>query len=168
MKRSGWIKRNTPLNSRSKLRLKGSSDVSVLKDEIQDLVREIVIRRDGGCILRDYTGVPPCGGYRNDGELVLQADHLITRANSATYDDTRLIVCVCKGHHGWKKYNEKLYNAAVRELLSPARVTLWDRAEEERHRPTHRISSDWRVSVAALKQELASYESVRKDAETGA
>lgn len=166
MKRTGWLKRKTGFKTtRSKLRIAGTSDVSVLKNEIQQLVRAIVIKRDGGCILRDYRGVPPCGGYRNDGELVLQADHLITRANSATYDDTRLIVCVCKGHHGWKKYYEKLYNAAVREIISPTRVTLWDKAEEERHRPTHRISSDWRISIAALKQELASYGSVQTHAE---
>ena len=66
-------------------------------------MREIVIKRDGGCILRDIQGVSQCNGYRKDGKLILQADHLITRANSATYADTRLIVCVCKGHHGWKK-----------------------------------------------------------------
>jgi hypothetical protein len=34
-----------------------------------------------------------------------QADHLTTRANSATYADTRLIVCACKGAHGWKKWH---------------------------------------------------------------
>ena len=39
-------------------------------------------------------------GFRNDGQLILQADHVITRANSATYAETHLIVCVCKGHHG--------------------------------------------------------------------
>jgi hypothetical protein len=49
-----------------------------------------------------------------------QADHLITRANSATYADTRLIVCACKGHHGWKKWHQKEYEALVRTLISPS------------------------------------------------
>jgi hypothetical protein len=81
--------------------------------------------------MRDIPHAPACNGYRNDGELVLQADHLITRASNATYADTRLIVCVCKGHHGWKKWHEKEYEALVRTLISPERVALWKRCEED-------------------------------------
>jgi hypothetical protein len=47
----------------------------------------IVILRDGGCILRDTPHASACNGYAKDGHLILQADHLITRANSATYGD---------------------------------------------------------------------------------
>jgi hypothetical protein len=109
---------------RTRLRLKGVSETSEIKQAIQDTVRDIVIIRDGGCIMRDIPHAPACNGYRNDGELVLQADHLITRASNATYADTRLIVCVCKGHHGWKKWHEKEYEALVRTLISPERVAL--------------------------------------------
>jgi hypothetical protein len=49
------------------------------------------------CILRN---IRHCGGepgftFLEDGvigKVVLQADHLITRANSATYADSRLVV----------------------------------------------------------------------------
>lgn len=142
------------------MRRQGVSEVAVLKKEIQRLVREIVMRRDGGCILRN---IRHCGG--EIGQTVIQADHLITRANSATYDDTRLIVCVCRAcHGGFKKWHQKEYEALVRTVISPARVKLWDAAERDSWKPTHRVSGDWRISIAALKQELASYgaESVPK------
>lgn len=97
MKRGGW------------LHARADNETNDIKDRIQDLVRDIVIARDGGCIFRDAPfevtqgSGPPCGGYAKDGHLILQADHLITRANGATYSDTRLLVCVCRNHHGWKK-----------------------------------------------------------------
>jgi hypothetical protein len=59
----------------------GKNETSIVKREIQEVVREIVIRRDGGCFL-DHTG--NCSGYAKDGHLILQANHLITRANAAT------------------------------------------------------------------------------------
>jgi len=86
---------------------------------------------------------------------------LRTRANSATYADTRLIVCVCKGHHGWKKWNEQRYNEIVRQLLPADRVALWDKAHAARYTPTRMTSSDWAKEIAALKQELRSIEEVQ-------
>jgi hypothetical protein len=143
---------------RTPLAKKGTSDTALIKDEIQNYIRAIVIKRDGGCIVGNNWGkfdVPACNGYRDDGELILQADHLITRANSATYADTRLIVYVCKGHHGWKKWNEARYNEIVRLILSPERVALWDRCHAARYIPTRMYASDWKKELAALKQELA-------------
>lgn len=130
----------------SSLRIKGTSTTTELKDEIQYYVRAIVILRDGGCILTKY---------RHCADPVLQADHLITRANSATYDDTRLIVCLCRSCHGWKHWHKEEYDALVKSILDPKRVALWERAEQDSWRPTHRVSADWRISVASLKQELA-------------
>jgi len=82
-----------------------------------------------------YRDFPECGGYRNDGELILQADHLITRANAATFADTRLIVCLCRDHHGWKSLGSNArkaeYDALVRTLISPERVKLWDAGVSE-------------------------------------
>ena len=69
------------------LKTKGTSEISQLKREIQRLLREIVIKRDGGCILRN---IRHCGGVL--GEAILQADHLISRSNSATFADHRLVV----------------------------------------------------------------------------
>lgn len=137
---------------RTPLRRKSKSDVAVAKDNIQKLVRQIVIKRDGGCILR---GVRRCGG--EIGYVTLQADHLVTRANSATYDDTRLIVCLCVKCHGWKHWHKEEYDDLVRTILSEARVALWDRAMKDSWRPVHHVTSDWQLSIVALKQELASY-----------
>jgi hypothetical protein len=97
-------------------------------------VRAIVIKRDGGCIARNEPW-HTCTGYRNDGELILQADHIVTRANSATYADTRLI-CICKGLHGWKKWNEARYNELIRPLIGTERAALWDKCHAARYKPT--------------------------------
>jgi hypothetical protein len=108
MQRHAPLKRITPLRSHTRLRVAGKSDIAEVKRDIQDLARNIVIARDGGCILRGVFGIPVCSGYAKDGHLILLADHLITRGNAATYADTRLIVCLCKGHHGgWKKWNKE-------------------------------------------------------------
>jgi hypothetical protein len=152
VKRGGYLQRHTPLKSKTRLRIKGVSDTAELKDEIQELVRDIVIIRDGGCVL--YPG-HNCSGFRKDGALILQADHLITRANSATYADTRLIVCVCKGAHGWKKWHEREYNALLKEHILPAdRVALWERCERDSWKPVRTGAYGWKTAIVALKQEL--------------
>lgn len=166
MKRS-WLKRKTPLRAkknwnyvgkplkRTKLNVKGHSETSFVKQEIQDVVREIVIIRDGGCVLKDIYGIPQCNGYRKDGELVLQADHLITRANSATYADTRLIVCLCKGHHGWKEFHKEEYDNLLKELLPIGRVRLWEKCQKDSWRPKKTGAFDWKLQLVALRQELS-------------
>ena len=143
---------------RTKLRVKGTSDTALIKEEIQDVLRQIVIKRDGGCIFRAYSG-HICSGFANDGHLILQGDHLITRGNAATYADSRLVVCVCKGIHGWKSVganvNKKQYDEMVRTLLSAERVKLWDDCERDSWRPNRAAAYNWPVTLAALKQELA-------------
>ena len=149
------MKRRVPLAK------KGKSEAALLKEDIQAMVRAIVIKRDGGCILNSIWalgGYPQCNGRKNNGDLILQADHLVERSNSATYADTRLIVCVCKGHHGWKhfkKSNHDAYNALVRQILPPDRIALWEKAEQQSWKP-HKMN--WKLELAALKQELAAYE----------
>ena len=76
-----------------------------VKDRIQAILRQIAIIRDGGCVLAPFQGkdgIPHCNGYRKDGELVLQYDHLNSRGFNVSYADARLGVIICKGHHGWK------------------------------------------------------------------
>lgn len=145
--------KRTALNRRTPLRVKGNSDTATIKDEIQRIVREIVIARDGGCILRSY---------RRCTDTVLQADHLITRSNSATYADTRLIVCVCRSCHAWKSLGSNMrkgqYDALVKTIISPDRVALWERCEQESWRPHRTTAYDWQLTIAALKQELARME----------
>jgi hypothetical protein len=147
MKRGGFLRRRTPLAS------KGKSDSALLKDRIQALLREIVIRRDGGCILRN---VRNCNG--TVGNAVLQADHLITRSNSATFADYRLVVCVCRSCHGWKSLGSNLrknqYDALVKEILPADRVALWEACEKDSWRPQRRDSSDWKKELAFLETQL--------------
>jgi hypothetical protein len=143
---------------RTPLAKASSSETAQVKQRIQALVREIVIARDGGCIFRDYGNFNACNGYAKDGHLILQADHLVTRANSATYADTRLIVCVCRGHHFWKTYNKERYDEIVRSLIGPERCALWDKMHDERYIPRRKFTYDWRKDLAALRQELRQYE----------
>jgi len=168
MKRS-QLKRHTPLPRhqpnplvdkgiswrRTPLRVVGHSDTADVKKRIQALLRAIVIVRDGGCILRN---VRHCNGLPDIPGVVLQADHLITRANSATFADTRLVVCVCRSCHGWKSLgsnrNKAQYDALVRTLLPADRVALWDRCEQDSWRPHRTYMSDWRLAEVVLAREL--------------
>ena len=155
MKRGGPLQRHTGLNRKTPLNVVGHSDTAQLKEAIQVELRRIVIARDDGCVLRDSYDVPSCGGYANDGHLILQADHLITRANSATFADPRLVVTVCKAHHGWKSVgsnrNKSQYDAAVRKVLSEERVRLWDACEKDSWRPARTSASDWAKELAYLR-----------------
>jgi hypothetical protein len=170
-RKTGFKPRQKPLQRHTKLRVEGHTETAEVKREIQDVARDIVIIRDGGCILRAQFRlmamgvIPSCGGYRKDGQLILQADHLITRGNSATYADTRLIVCVCAAHHGWKSLGgnarKKKYDELVRTLITPERVALWDRCEQDSWRPKRTYALDWKLQLAALKQELSKVSSVR-------
>jgi len=108
-----------------------------------------VIARDKGCILAKY---------RHCADPVLQADHLITRANSATYADSRLVVCVCRSCHAWKSLgsnrNKAQYDELIKTILPPDRVGLWERCERDSWRPHRQYTYDWKLALAALKQEL--------------
>lgn len=145
---------------KTRLKVVGDNDTAVLKKEIQYLVREIVILRDKGCIFKQEQG-HICSGYGSkSGQLVLQADHLLSRANSATFADTRLIVCVCKGIHGWKSVGNNLrkaeYDERIKKLLPKANVILWERCEQDM-RAHKTYKSDWRMEILALQKELKKY-----------
>ena len=158
MKRGAPLRRYTPLRQKTRLAAHGKSESAQHKNRIQDLLRAIVIARDGGCILRGSFDAPACGGYTKAGELILQADHLVTRANSATYADSRLVVCLCKAHHGWKSVGgnarKAQYDAIVRSILPRDRVKLWDACERDSVHPHRYYAQDWRLAIAALEQEL--------------
>jgi hypothetical protein len=146
--------RRTPLKRKTPLAAKGKSDTAQIKDDIQALLRAIVIKRDGGCLLRNSYDAPSCNGFDKSGKLIHQADHLVTRANSATYADPRLVACVCKGHHGWKKWHQKEYEAVVRELLPADRVKLWDDCERDSWKAHRKYTSDWVKEAAYLRSLL--------------
>lgn len=138
---------------RTRLRMRGISETSVLKEQIQKLLREIVIVRDGGCILREYPETGQCGGYRNDGELILQAEHLHTRSNSASFADHRLAVCLCQRHHiYWKPQHPDEYYVIVKKHIGKERTKLLEAVQAD-YRP-HKM--DWKLEIIALKEYLKS------------
>ena len=145
----GFEKSSNP-NYRHPLRFSSLAPIAVLKRQIQALLREIVIKRDGGCFVRSLR---LCGANSASG-AILQADHLITRASSATFADSRLVVCVCKLCHFWKKWHKEEYDRIVRSLLPADRVELWERADLTRYHPTRKDRYDWKLAIVALKQEL--------------
>jgi hypothetical protein len=138
----------------------GDNDTALLKQEIQRLVRLIVTHRDGGCVLRKVR----CGvtAFVDENEEVvasssyIQADHLISRANSATFADPRLIVCICNGCHAWKNWRKEEYDELVKSILPKDRVELWEKCEQDRH--AHKTyKPDWNMAIVALKQELSTF-----------
>lgn len=146
--------KRTPLKRYAKLNIEGKSETKTLKKEIQRLLREIVIRRDGRCTR--------CGiAYPTQG-VVFQCDHLISRSNSATYADARLCVLLCRQCHAWKSLGNNLrkaeYDAFIKTRISPERVALWARCEADALRPKRTGATDWRLAIIVLEQELATYE----------
>lgn len=129
----------------------GKSNSSQTKVRIQTLLREIVILRDGGCILRKLR---LCDG--EIGRAILQADHLITRANSATYGDSRLVVCLCRNcHGGFKQFHKEEYDALVKSILPGWRVRLWNLKVSDMHRPQ---KMDWFLVELSLQNELKEFQ----------
>lgn len=133
------------------MRRKAITESAQTKDRIQALLRQIVIHRDGGCILRNHRF---CEGLPNHPSIVLQADHLITRGNSATYADPRLVVCLCRNCHGWKHWHKEEYDALVKTILAPERVALWETCEKDSWRPHRYYASDWLKEEAYLRTKL--------------
>lgn len=128
---------------------KKTSTASSLKKKIQAKLRSNVIERDGGCILRLYTETGLCGGYSASG-LILQAEHLVGRANSASYADMDNIVCLCLNHHFYfKKRHGALYWQVVRKHIGERR---WKKVQEwEKDKtPHHFVTGDWRAILELL------------------
>lgn len=124
-----------------------------IKKRIQAKLRALVIKRDKGCWLRFYPEAGACGGRRNDGELILQAEHLHTRANSASYGDSRLVVCICLHHHiHWKPQHSARYNELAEHFIGKERTKLWKRVRED-YSP-HKM--DWRLVEIGIEKELSS------------
>jgi len=158
LRRTPFKSRGKPLQRRAKLRVHSDQDSAVVKERIQALLRACAIARDGGCVLRHYAEAGACGGYRNDGQLIYQAEHLVTRSNSVSYADMRNIVCLCRHHHGhFKPEHSRLYWELIERHIGPERWA-WVRRVETDHRPYRFYLSDWLKLEAALKAELAQYQ----------
>lgn len=148
----GFKKKSYTLK-RSTLRKISKDPVAETKRRIQALLRDICMARDSGCILAQVR----CNRRIGDAGVVWQADHLISRSNSATYGDPRLVVLICRDCHGWKSLGSNLrkaeYDRLVRSILPLERVKLWDMAELEagRHKG---VKVDWTMTEIVLQAEL--------------
>jgi hypothetical protein len=129
--------------------------VSQLKKMIQARLREKAIERDRTCVVAQHAPLLPqnwlvCGSYRKDGELIVQAEHLVGRANSASYADMDNIILLCQRHHFYfKTQHPMLYWEIVRLHIGPdrwAKVQAW----ESDHTPHHMVAADWRSALANL------------------
>ncbi len=169
LKRSNKPMRRTPFKRgvfkplrRTALRVVGHSTTSELKIEIQSVLRDIAILRDGGCVFRDYKGpMTPsyrsCGGFRKDGGLILQYEHLDTRAKAISFSDTRLGICICQRHHiFYKKQHPDEYYRIVREIIGKERSDLLTRVQND-YTP-HKV--DLKLELIALKQELKQLQNI--------
>ena len=139
---------------KSWLKKLGSSDVSKCKQRIQKLLTAIVRAKDGGCIFRNYPQTGACSGYT-------AADHIISRQFSATYGDTRNVICLCTRHHiYWKPQNPTLYVEIVKDYLG---AKTWDWIERaQRDRKTYSFQlNDWLKIEIGLKKELADLENAK-------
>lgn len=126
---------------RSRLRRVGKSSAAASKRRIQALLRVNVIRRDGGCVLRDL-------GHCS---TVLQAEHLNSRRHSRTFGDLRNIVCLCQFHHiFWKKQNERRYWELIEGKIGPERWA-WLKEMEKDHKP---FKANWVEIEKALVDNL--------------
>lgn len=148
--------RKVSLRSKKSFKLPNYESSSDLKKDIQDLLRQIVILRDGGCFLRNYEDeITPqyreCGGFKNDGDLILQAEHLHTRGNANSFSDSRLVVCICLRHHMYYKpqHSDEYYRLA-KKYIGPDRTALLERVQQDRS--PHKV--DLKLEKIALQQEL--------------
>lgn len=140
---------------RTKLRLVGHSTTKEIKDEIQAIMRQIVILRDGGCLLRNSPVAGACGGRRKDGELILQAEHLNSRTHAVSFADHRLAICLCKRHHiFWKPQEPDLFYRLVKELIGKERTELLEKVQQDFS--PHKM--DWKLELMYLKQHLKKME----------
>jgi hypothetical protein len=127
------------------MRQHSKTESAKLKVRIQALVRAIVIKRDKGCFLK---------GFRFQCNEVLQADHLVTRGKNVGFADTRIIICLCKGHHTAKTFDKSgEYEEEIKRRLPPENVVLWERAKKD-HKIYPMSAYDWGKEAIALEYEL--------------
>lgn len=125
------------------------------KRRIQALLRELAIKRDGGCFLRSFPEAGSCGGYGpKSGILILQAEHLVSRARSVSFGDMRNVVCICLRHHGYfKEQSGRLYWELVERYIGPERWA-WIKRVEVDTRPYPMGIYEWGKIEMALNEEL--------------
>ena len=127
-----------------------------LKRAIQAKLRKLAIERDKSCVVGQHLDLLPgtwhyCGPTKKKGGgLVVQAEHLVGRANSASYGDMDNIILLCKRHHFYfKQQCGALYWEIVRQHIGKKR---WDKVQAwEKDKKPHRIyRKDWEDILTGL------------------
>ncbi len=127
-----------------------------LKKQIQALLRKRAIERDGSCIVGQHRALLPqnwhvCGPLRQDGEIIVQAEHLVGRASSASYGNMDNIVLLCMRHHfHFKKQHGALYWEIVRKHIGEKRWEQVQQWEADSWKPTRMFTADWLSLKEAL------------------
>ena len=157
--RKGFIGRKRAKMPSRKHRIpkQGKSPISVVKRAIQAKLRENAIVRDKTCVISQHPEDVPenwkeCGKYRKDGQLIVQAEHLCGRSQSACYADMDNIVLLCMRHHFYfKTQRAPIYWDIIRKHVGEerwAKVKAW-----EKDTSVHRFSAeDWRTKLQALSK----------------
>ena len=156
MKRSYFKRKEYKPMKRTRLRVAGTSTTAELKREIQETLRQIAIKRDKVCVLSKCPQAGECGKERNkNDEPILQAEHLNSRSNTATFGDMRNIVLLCKYHHiFWKPKNSQLYWELIEAIIGNERWEWYQRVRDDKR--AYKV--DLKLTLIALKQELKNYE----------
>jgi hypothetical protein len=153
------MKKPTPAQKAWKaVKAQSSSEV---KKEIQKLLRQIVIIRDGGCIFRHYPEAGACSGWGSvSGELVIQADHISSRGNSLTYGLSQNVIGICAGHHGfWKKRHPALWAELTRKHIGEERFKQMVKLGSQTARQSF-TAYDWGKVAIGLKAELKQFQEI--------
>lgn len=122
---------------------------SAIKKSIQALLRKNAIERDGTCVVGQNLALVPqnwhvCGPLRGDGQIIVQAEHLVGRASSASYGDMRNIVLLCMRHHfHFKRQHGAIYWEVIRHHIGPERWALVQQWEKDSWKPTRLYTADW-------------------------
>jgi len=156
MKSGGPLRRTTSLRSRSKLRVVDDSDRTTILNNIQALLRDLAIARDGGCVLHHYSESGDCGGRtkrRADpasrapqqpqtlGLLRRHAQHCVPLRAPPSALQEGGAACLLE---------------LMRRHIGEERWTWLQHVIAEK-RPYRCYLADWKLAEAALKAELVSY-----------
>ena len=103
---------------RRKKRKKDMTPRELLEDKLEQVQREAVRRRDKDCVLFGLYQ-HDCGPLRQDGEKILQADHLISgrkQTAKAIFFDLKNLNLVCKNVNGTKGFQGYGWEEIQRKL----------------------------------------------------
>jgi hypothetical protein len=155
MKRGGPLRRATPLRTHAKLRVVGDSDCTTILNNIQALLRDHAIQRDGGCALRHCAEAGDCGGRTRSDELILQAEPLNSRKHSVSC--ATCATSLCPHHHlHFRKKEPPVYWELIRRHTGEERWAWLQRVIADK-RPYRYYLADWEAIEAVLRAELAEH-----------